>query len=298
MSNMRSTARRGVSGRATALAGAVVMAAAAALALPATARADNPGPFNPAELSQVSDAVLRADVAGTAWHVDAETHSVVVTADSSVREDGIASIRRSAGSLSGALEIQRTPGRFTPYIEGGDAVHADGGARCSLGFNVRRGGSEYFLTAGHCTKDNARWSDGSGNRLGSTVDSSFPGDDFGLVRYDGAVDRPGVVAGQDITRADDPSVGQRVQRTGSTTGTHGGKVTALDATVNYGSGKVVHGLIRTDVCAEPGDSGGPLYAGSTAFGLTSGGSGDCTSGGITFFQPVTEALERYGATVY
>ncbi|MGW9545036.1 trypsin-like serine protease, partial [Streptomyces celluloflavus] len=46
----------------------------------------------------------------------------------------------------------------------------------------------------------------------------------------------------------------------------------------------------TTVCAEPGDSGGPLYGSNgTAYGLTSGGSGNCSSGGTTFFQPVTEA---------
>jgi streptogrisin B len=52
------------------------------------------------------------------------------------------------------------------------------------------------------------------------------------------------------------------------------------------------------VCAEPGDSGGALYSGSTALGLTSGGSGNCSTGGTTFFQPVTEALSVYGATIY
>ncbi|MFE2438414.1 S1 family peptidase, partial [Streptomyces sp. NPDC059409] len=34
-----------------------------------------------------------------------------------------------------------------------------------------------------------------------------------------------------------------------------------------------------------------------AIGLTSGGSGDCTVGGETFFQPVTTALEAVGATL-
>jgi len=54
----------------------------------------------------------------------------------------------------------------------------------------------------------------------------------------------------------------------------------------------------TNICAEPGDSGGPLYAGSTALGITSGGSGNCRSGGVTFFQPVVEVLNRYGVRVY
>lgn len=39
--------------------------------------------------------------------------------------------------------------------------------------------------------------------------------------------------------------------------------------------------------AEGGDSGGSLFAGSTALGLTSGGRGSCSSGGTTYFQPVS-----------
>ena len=88
-----------------------------------------------------------------------------------------------------------------------------------------------------------------------------------------------------------------VRRSGSTTGVHSGRVTGLNATMNYAEG-TVYGLIQTNVCAEPGDSGGSLFDGTTALGLTSGGSGNCTSGGTTFFQPVTEALSVYGVKVY
>ena len=59
----------------------------------------------------------------------------------------------------------------------------------------------------------------------------------------------------------------------------------------------VSGLIRTNVCAEPGDSGGSLIAGNQAQGVTSGGSGNCTSGGTTYFQPVNEILSAYGLTL-
>ena len=52
------------------------------------------------------------------------------------------------------------------------------------------------------------------------------------------------------------------------------------------------------VCAEPGDSGGPLFDGTKAIGLTSGGSGNCSGGGVTYFQPVTEPLGAYGVNVY
>lgn len=89
----------------------------------------------------------------------------------------------------------------------------------------------------------------------------------------------------------------KVQRSGSTTGLHDGTVTGLDATVNYGNGDIVNGLIQTDVCAEPGDSGGAMFSEDSAVGLTSGGSGDCTAGGETFFQPVTDALKATGAEI-
>ncbi|EST37161.1 hypothetical protein N566_14490, partial [Streptomycetaceae bacterium MP113-05] len=202
-------------------------------------------------------------------------------------------------TMTDSMKVERTDGEFRPYLSGGDAVHT-GRARCSLGFNVRKGGAYYFLTAGHCTEDSTEWTDGAGNVLGSTTGSSFPGDDFGMVKYDDPnPEPPGTVGSQEIDRAGTATVGQQVERRGSTTGTHSGRVTALDAAVNYGGGDIVRGLIRTTVCAEPGDSGGPLYADTTALGLTSGGSGDCRSGNATtFFQPVNEPLQRWGVEVY
>ena len=159
------------------------------------------------------------------------------------------------------------------------------------------------MTAGHCTDIGSTWTDGSGRTLGTRYASSFPGDDYGVVRYTSTpADTQGTVSlygsgTRDITGAGNPTVGQTVYRSGSTTGYHSGTVTALNQTVNYAEG-TVSGLIRTTVCAEPGDSGGPLFAGSTALGLTSGGSGNCLLGGTTFFQPVTEVLDRYGLSVY
>ena len=100
-----------------------------------------------------------------------------------------------------------------------------------------------------------------------------------------------------ITRAANATVGQSVTRSGSTSHVHSGRVTALNVTVHYSDGSTVTGMIQTTVCAEPGDSGGSLFSGNTALGLTSGGSGNCTSGGTTFFQPVVEALNTYGATI-
>ncbi|OKJ50570.1 S1 family peptidase [Streptomyces sp. CB02261] len=277
------------------------LAAVAALAVPA-ANAGTERTFGAAQLAAASDAVLAADVAGTAWHVDAAAGKVVVTADSTVSPGEIAEIKQRAGADAGAIRVERTPGKFTKLISGGDAIYADGGWRCSLGFNVRdSAGTSYFLTAGHCTDGAGTWYSNSSRTtvLGTTAGSSFPTNDYGIVRYtNSSVSKPGSVGSVDITGAANATVGMSVTRRGSTTGTHSGSVTGLNATVNYGGGDIVYGMIRTNVCAEPGDSGGPLYSGSRAIGLTSGGSGNCSSGGTTFFQPVTEALSAYGVSVY
>ncbi|MFJ2952244.1 S1 family peptidase [Streptomyces sp. NPDC087226] len=242
-----------------------------------------------------------ATIPGTSWVTDPTTNKVVVTADRTVSEAEWAKLAKVVDGLGAKAELQRTKGEYKPFVAGGDAITGNGG-RCSLGFNVTKGGEPHFLTAGHCTEGISTWSDSSGNVIGQNADSSFPGDDYGLVKYTADVAHPSEVnlydgSAQAISGAAEATVGMQVTRSGSTTQVHSGTVTGLDATVNYGNGDIVNGLIQTDVCAEPGDSGGSLFSGSSAVGLTSGGSGDCTSGGETFFQPVTEALSATGTQI-
>ncbi|GAA0321894.1 S1 family peptidase [Streptomyces polychromogenes] len=283
------------------LAVATGLAAVAAIAAPTAASADPADTgFSAARLAAAGASVLRADVAGTAWHTDPATGTLVVTADSTVTQADLARIRSEAGADAAALRIERTPGKIRKLLSGGDAIYATSW-RCSLGFNVRNGSNYYVLTAGHCTDGAGTWWTSSSHTttIGTTVGSSFPTNDYGLIKYaSNSPVPPGTVGSQDITTAVNATTGMSVTRRGSTTGIHSGSVTGLNATVNYGNGDVVYGMIKTNVCAEPGDSGGPLYSGSRAVGLTSGGSGNCSSGGTTFFQPVTEALSAYGVSVY
>ncbi|MER6449963.1 serine protease [Streptomyces venezuelae] len=287
------------------LAAATGLAAAAALAVPTAASADSgrdggDTAFSADRLASAGASVLRANVAGTAWHTDPATGTLVVSADSTVSEAAIARIKREAGADVGALRIERIPGKLTKLVSGGDAIYANSW-RCSLGFNVRSGTNYYALTAGHCTDGAGTWWTNSARTtvLGTTTGSSFPTNDYGLIKYASNTPvPPGTVGSQDITSAVNATVNMSVTRRGSTTGIHSGRVTGLNATVNYGGGDIVYGMIRTNVCAEPGDSGGPLYSGTRAVGLTSGGSGNCSSGGTTFFQPVVEALGAYGVSVY
>ncbi len=292
---------RATSRRARLAAAAAGLTAVAALAVPAadaTAQ-ETPAPFSPAALARVSGSVRAADVAGTAWYTDEKTGTVVVTADSTVPPSDLAKIKKAAGANADAIEVHRTDGRLTPLLQGGDPVYG-GGTRCTVGFNVVSGATYYFLTAGHCGNVVSSWytDPDETTYIGPTVDSSFPGHDYALVRYDNsAVSHPGTVAGSPVTGAANAYVGMPVVRYDSTFATHSGTVTGLNATVDYGGGDIVQGLVQTTVCAEPGDSGGPLLSGSSAVGITSGGSGDCTSGGTTFFQPVTEALSHYGVSL-
>lgn len=249
---------------------------------------------------KAATATLKAapTVPGTAWSVDYRTNQVVVQADSTVSKDDWSKLTQVASGIGGFVKMERAKGEFTTRINGALPILSTTG-RCSAGFNVTNGQKDFILTAGHCGPTGSIWfSDNQARQqIGDTVDSSFPGADYSLVAYASGEAGEGadVVAigngnGVKITGAADPVVGQRVFRSGSTSGLRDGQVTGLNSTVNYPEGTVT-GLIETNVCAEPGDSGGPMFSEGVALGITSGGSGDCTSGGTTFFQPITRALQ-------
>jgi streptogrisin D len=244
-----------------------------------------------------------ARIPGTAWATDPVSNQVVVSVDQSVPAAQTAQLAALVRGFGDAVRIERVAGTFSIRMAGGDAVYG-GEYRCSLGFNVRSGSTYYFLTAGHCGNVVSTWYGDSSQTtlLGTTAGSSFPGDDYAIVRYSASyTNHPGTVdlygSSLNITTAGNAYVGEAVRRSGYSSHVHSGSVLALNATVNYAEG-TVSGLIKTNLCAEGGDSGGPLFAGSTALGLTSGGSGDCISGGTTYFQPVTEPLSAYGVSVY
>src|SRR6185437_7807193 len=240
--------------------------------------------------------VTDASAAKTVEAAGATAKHVLVSVDSSVSGANLQAVENAVKAQGDGARLEHVSGVFTTRIAGGDAIYM-GQFVCSLGFNVRNSaGTNYFLTAGHCGNIASTFYSNSSHTttLGTRVESRFPGDDYAMIRYTNTtITKTGGVdlysGTQDITRAANPTVGQSVRRSGRTTHVHSGTVTGLNATVNYAEGTVT-GMIRTNVCAEGGDSGGSLFAGSTALGLTSGGSGNCSSGGTTFFQPVTEPL--------
>ncbi|MGH3876286.1 MAG: S1 family peptidase [Actinophytocola sp.] len=292
-------------------AGAGLLAAGVALSLasPATAGADTAAPtladLSAAQVTLDKSAETRpSSVAG--WYVDKTTRSLVVEVHGS--DVNVAKWASSAGA--GAVKIKHVSEAYKPVwnLIGGQAI-TTGGSRCSLGFNARSGSTRYVITAGHCTNIGTNWS-GVGGTIGTRAGTSFPTNDYGIIRVTSAsavstplVDRYSSGSDVTVTGPRSASTGLGVCRSGSTTGWRCGSVTATNQTVCYPQGCVSQ-MIRTNVCAEPGDSGGSLVTnpGSgtrvQAVGLTSGGSGNCSSGGTTFYQPVPEVLSRYGLTLY
>jgi len=260
-------------------------------------------PPGPRTATAISAALAKNNtVPGTAWMTRPDG-KVVVSYDSTVIGTKYKSLTQITQQFGDQVVMEKLPGKLTKYVNGGGGIYG-GDWTCSAGFNVQRNGKYYLLTAGHCGKDAATWYSDEAHRnlVGTVYRPSFPGNDYAVITYRAGLKPGGSVSlyngsSQDIVRAANPGLGQTVYRSGITSGLHGGKVTGLNATVIYDEGAVGN-LIRTNVCAEPGDSGGPLFYRTYAYGLTSGGTGDCSSGGVTYFQPVIEAMNAYGVNVY
>ncbi|MFH9070560.1 S1 family peptidase [Streptomyces alboflavus] len=194
------------------------------------------------------------------------------------------------------------PASAQTAIRGGDVLYSASG-RCTVAFNVSNGTRFYGIMGGHCGTVGTQWF--ADPRLtvpvGVTETVVFPRSSYALVRYTNTnLTYPSEIrAGSQIiriNRAPQPVVGQQICRTGPTTGMHCGTIQSLNATVTFPQG-TVYGLIRTNVCAEPGDAGGPGFAGDAALGIVVGGSGNCSSGGTTFFQPLPPILNAHGLRV-
>lgn len=235
------------------------------------------------------------------WRVDPKANTLVVDVVRAARSDNdvqrFLSRARAAGPVT-VRTVSAPPQTFAAGTVGGDPYYT-GNVRCSIGFSVYGG----FVTAGHCGQPGAGVSGWDGSYIGTFQGSSFPDNDYAWVSVGSGwwtvpvVLGWGTVPDQLVRGSAVAPVGASVCRSGSTTHWHCGTVLAHNETVNYSQG-AVHQLTKTSVCAEPGDSGGSFISGDQAQGVTSGGWGNCSGGGETWFQPVNEILNRYGLTLH
>ncbi|MFF4142426.1 S1 family peptidase [Streptomyces sp. NPDC001698] len=237
----------------------------------------------------------------SAWRVDPKANTLVVDVVRAARSDNdvqrFLSRARAAGPVT-VRTVSAPPQTFAAGTVGGDPYYT-GNVRCSIGFSVYGG----FVTAGHCGRPGAGVSGWDGSYIGTFQGASFPDNDYAWVSVGSGwwtvpvVLGWGTVPDQLVRGSAVAPVGASVCRSGSTTHWHCGTVLAHNETVNYSQG-AVHQLTKTSVCAEPGDSGGSFISGDQAQGVTSGGWGNCSGGGETWFQPVNEILNRYGLTLH
>ncbi|MEV6288508.1 S1 family peptidase [Kribbella sp. NPDC051770] len=236
------------------------------------------------------------------WSTDAKSGTIVVNVQAGKRSaatDAFVSRLARTTPITVKEVAAQAPTTFAAGTVGGDPYYT-GNVRCSIGFSVHGG----FVTAGHCSGAGARTRGWDGSNQGVFRGSSFPGNDYAWVQVDSGwwtvpvVLGWGQVSDQLVRGSWEAPVGTSVCRSGSTTHWHCGTILAKNETVNYGNGQLFYGATKTSVCAEGGDSGGSFITGDQAQGVTSGGWGNCSSGGETWFQPVNEILGAYGLTLH
>jgi len=241
------------------------------------------------------------------WYVDVVTNTVVVRAAPG-SATAAAGFVRAGGVDSAAVRVVTAAGTPRPLeivpnaIYGGSQLTVPLGF-CSVGFAIGNFVEHVhgYVTAGHCgvAGDRARLPYSAPGTFRASV---FPGNDQAWLRQDDfdfenspfpiqrVLDyQGGAVAVEGLQEA---PVGSSVCRSGITTGFRCGTITARNVSVNYLEG-LVTGLAQTTACAEPGDSGGPFLTGGQAQGTLSGGAGNCSAGGVTFFQPLNPVLRAY-----
>jgi len=256
-----------------------------------------------------------AGIPGTSWGVDPSTNQVSVELDSTVSAADTARIRAVTDKFGDATRVERLKGKIEKSTSstGGERISVAYGGKqtpyCSLGFNVMNtSGAKYFITAGHCTNMFENWyQTWSGEYLGNNVRSSYPGNDYGIVKYNNTTVQPyGTVHHdtQQIISSRAPYDGEPVSRAGGVSNDMIGQVLLVDDTVNYGPNETVYHAIKTSNCNMAGDSGGALYNGTTALGITSGGNdihapcSDYVSDQRSWYQPLQSVLNIYNLSVY
>ncbi|MGW6058283.1 S1 family peptidase [Streptomyces sp. NPDC055189] len=244
---------------------------------------------------------LSAPKGVSSWHVAPRDNKVVVNVVAGQRNDN--DVRRfvDRARKAGPVQVEtvaEAPSTFAAGTVGGDPYYT-GNVRCSIGFSVHGG----FVTAGHCGQTGASVRGWDNSAIGNFQGSSFPGNDYAWVNVGSGwwtvpvVLGWGTVSDQLVRGSNEAPIGASICRSGSTTHWHCGNVLAKNETVNYSQG-AVHQMTKTSVCAEGGDSGGSFISGDQAQGVTSGGWGNCSGGGETWYQPINEILNRYGLTLH
>ncbi|WP_010540792.1 S1 family peptidase [Dietzia alimentaria] len=166
-------------------------------------------------------------------------------------------------------------------VVGGTAyqVAVPGGIlECSTGFNGELDGKPVVITAAHCAgEDGTRAAFADGQEFGTMSDTKREGIDTSLIAVDTEfADRfqtnlVGSSEGntQEIIGTADPVVGQKACKTGFRTGFSCGTISQVGTSIDVSGSRVIDNAFTVDLCALPGDSGGVVFSGDRALGISS-----------------------------
>jgi streptogrisin C len=253
----------------------------------------------------------------SSFGIDDPANVVQVSVDPSVTSPATTRFLERVRGLGAGVQVRAvraTPVQQAGEVNPGDPCWPGGESNCSVGFGATDAqGGKHFVTAGHCTNDASQpayGASGQQNRLGtSNVGGSRSVNaeegDMGVVAVteagwtiSAAVNTWGQPA-VTVTGSAEAIVGEAVCHTGNTAPNwECGEVTKVNQDVDYGH--IVKGLTITTACSQGGDSGGAWLRGDKAVGLHSGAvnGNSCPAGDNAIFQPVNEALTKWGLTLY
>ncbi|MCX5386990.1 S1 family peptidase [Streptomyces sp. NBC_00083] len=268
-----------------------------------------------AELDRAAAHGVPAGVRG--WGVDPAVNKVVVQVGDKVTEADQAFLRE-AESYGSAVAVRSGDGKavsMATAIYPGSRMDY-GNHYCSVGFGAQdSSGRQVLVTAGHCVEtspdlyyDGTHFAKGTTTRFHHGRDSV----DMGLASVDnGTTITPQIgtwgngsnVAVSGSRRA---PAGSDVCKSGATSHWTCGSITSYNYSVTYTDpgqpATLVTNVGLSDVCDLGGDSGGPWVSGNQGQGMTSGGQTDnqCDGvygQGVSYFEPLSDALQYYGLTL-
>lgn len=270
-----------------------------------------------------------AGIPNTAWSIDQSSNRVDVQIYDGVSAADRSRLEDAVSGYGDAVDITERSGKIesTAYaMRGGLGIEAEftsGGTTwiqgCSAGFNVQDdNGKKYMLFAGHCMETGANpWRRANGDvPLGRAIDGAYGNDtnksDWGMVEYNNPDVTPyGTIQYRDgsegqISSSASAFEGEKVKRVGTVSQDLVGEVLATNATVTYTDGTTLLHMIEASNCNMFGDSGGALFSGETALGITSGGNyadqtcgdSDPQSDRSSWYQPIYLVLSWEDLKVY
>jgi hypothetical protein len=202
-------------------------------------------------------------------------------------------------TLLSALVMATPAGATTrapaPLGGGSHLYSLPGGQGCTAGFAAITASSWYLIAGTGCGAPGTMLYSGSGVLVGPVVAApTTSGATLVHVTNTTSWTLVGWVGGGvSFTGSTPAPIGASVCLIGIGAGTHCGVIQARNQTVVFANG-VLTGLTRTNVCPDPASHAVTFVSGTQAQGVLIGGSGNCTSGGTTFFAPLAPILATYG----